>query len=38
MFDFSTGLNLMSQFNTENITIYNTKAEDYDRARKQVDK
>ncbi|ELU18757.1 hypothetical protein CAPTEDRAFT_184685 [Capitella teleta] len=29
-----SGLNLMSQFNLENVTLYNTKAEDYDELRK----
>ena len=26
----------MSQFNLENITVYNTKAEEYEQNRKQV--
>ena len=33
---FLTGLNLMSQFNVDNVTIFNTKAEEYNQARKQV--
>ncbi|KAK2173449.1 hypothetical protein NP493_873g01013, partial [Ridgeia piscesae] len=28
------GLNLMSQFHLDNVTVYNTKSEDYDQARK----
>ena len=31
-----SGLNLMSQFNVENVTLYTTKSEDYDKARKMV--
>ena len=30
------GLNLMSQFHLDNVTVYNTKSEDYDQARKLV--
>ncbi len=31
-----SGLNLMSQFNLDNFTIYNPKAEEYNKSRKQV--
>ena len=30
------GLNLMSQFHLDNVTVYNTKSEEYDQARKLV--
>ncbi|KAK2156521.1 hypothetical protein LSH36_211g02046 [Paralvinella palmiformis] len=30
-----SGLNLMSQFNLDNITLFNTKPEDYERIRRQ---
>ncbi|KAI0207238.1 THO complex subunit 1 [Lamellibrachia satsuma] len=29
-----SGLNLMSQFHLDNVTVYNTKSEEYDQARK----
>lgn len=33
---FVAGLNLMSQFNIENVTLFNSKAEDYEKNRKMV--